>query len=140
MASACRCAVMSAFNAPISVREYPVPDALGPGEMLLKVELAGMCGTDVHLHHGQLNVPCPLILGHETTGLIAGMGSSDTKDWLGRPLSVGDRVSFTVGRPCGTCRYCRVYRLPSRCVNRRAYGVNVSCEKPPHLMGGYGQY
>lgn len=138
--AACRCAVMTAFNAPIEPREYPLPDDLKPGELLIAVELAGICGTDVHLHQGQLDVPLPLILGHETAGRVAAMGDSDTKDWLGQPLKVGDRVAFTVGRPCGTCRYCRVYRLPSRCLNRKAYGVNTPCDAPPHLLGGYGQY
>ncbi|MGE0480265.1 MAG: zinc-binding dehydrogenase [Phycisphaerae bacterium] len=136
----CRCAVMSAFRAPIEVRTLPLPDGLAPGEVLMRVELAGMCGTDVHLHDGQLAVPLPLVLGHETVGRVAALGSSDAKDWLGRPLAIGDRISFTVGRTCGVCRYCRRYRLPSRCVNRKAYGVNLRCDAPPHLVGGYGEY
>lgn len=131
---------MSAFHAPIQTRTFPLPDELHSGELILEVELAGMCGTDVHLHKGQLNVPLPLILGHETTGRIAAIGGASAKDWLGNPLTVGDRVSFTVGRTCKTCRYCRVYRLPSRCQNRTAYGVSLNCGSPPHLLGGYGQY
>lgn len=138
--AACRCAVMAAFHAPIQVRDYPLPRELKPGELLIHVELAGVCGTDVHLHQGQLKVPLPLVLGHETAGRVAALGSGETKDWLGKPLRVGDRVSFTVGRPCNQCRYCRVHRLPSRCVGRKAYGVNTPCEQPPHLLGGYGQY
>ncbi|TWT46163.1 5-exo-hydroxycamphor dehydrogenase [Phycisphaerae bacterium RAS1] len=131
---------MSAFNEPIRPRTFPLPSELKPGELILQVELAGMCGTDVHLHKGQLRVPLPLILGHETTGHVVAMGDSGTRDWLGNLLKVGDRVSFTVGRTCKTCRYCRVYRLPSRCQNRTAYGVSLNCETPPHLLGGYGQY
>ncbi|MBL8879055.1 MAG: zinc-binding dehydrogenase [Phycisphaerales bacterium] len=131
---------MSAFHQPIEVREFALPTALQPGETLVKVELAGVCGTDVHLHKGELNVPLPLILGHETVGRVAALGSSNARDWLGRPLSIGDRVSWTVGRTCGQCRYCRVYRLPSRCVNRKAYGVTTPCGAPPHLLGGYGQF
>lgn len=138
--SSCQCAVMSAFNAPLTVESYPMPADLKPGEIIIKVELAGMCGTDVHLHKGQLKIPLPVVLGHETTGIIAAMGSSNTKDWLDRPLKIGDRVSFTVGRTCKQCRYCRVYRLPSRCMNRTAYGVSLTSAAPPHLLGGYGQY
>ncbi|MGE0596840.1 MAG: zinc-binding dehydrogenase [Hyphomonadaceae bacterium] len=136
----CSCAVMHAFNAPIEVRDLALPERLAAGELLLKVELAGMCGTDVHLHKGQLPVPLPLILGHETVGRIDRLGEGVTRDWLGAPLAVGDRVSFTVGRACGQCRYCRVYQLPSRCQNRVAYGVNLGCETAPHLNGGYAQY
>ncbi len=131
---------MTAFNAPIETRQMKLPEVLRPGEILLKVELAGMCGTDVHLHKGQLNVPLPLILGHETVGHVAALGDGEMSDWLGQPLTLGDRISFTVGRACGRCRYCRVYELPSRCPNRVAYGVNLSCATPPHLLGGYAQY
>ena len=131
---------MSAFNAPIRVETLPLPDSLKPGELIIEVELAGVCGTDVHLHRGELKVPLPLILGHETAGRVVALGASDQPDWLGRPLKVGDRVSFTVGRTCRNCRYCRVYRLPSRCLNRTAYGVSLPCDRPPHLLGGYGQY
>ncbi len=138
--AACSCAVMRAFQRPIETCQLPLPADLKPGEILIKTELAGVCGTDVHLHKGELKVPLPLILGHETTGFIATLGSGDTRDWLGRPLMLGDRVSFTVGRPCGTCRYCRVHRLPSRCLNRKAYGVTTPCDAPPHLLGGYSQY
>ncbi len=137
--SLCRCAVLSAFKRPIETREFSVPDRIQPGEALIEVELAGVCGTDVHLHKGELNIPLPLILGHETTGRVAALGGP-TSDWLGRTLAIGDRVSFTVGRTCGACRYCRVYRLPSRCLQRRAYGVSTPCDQSPHLLGGYGQY
>lgn len=140
MPSDCRCSVLHAFNEPLRLAQYPMPDELASGEMIIEVELSGICGTDVHLHQGQLEIPLPLILGHESLGRVAALGDSDTEDWLGRPLKIGDRVAFTVGRTCGTCRYCRRYRLPSRCENRRAYGVNIGCEASPHLLGGYSQY
>jgi len=130
---------MSAFNRPVTVQEFPLPERLGPGEVLVKVEMAGVCGTDVHLHKGQLPVPLPLIMGHETVGVVADIGG-EASDWLGQALQKGDRVSWTVGIPCGECRYCRVHRLPSRCANRRAYGVNTPCDKRPHLLGGYAEY
>ncbi|HUN81473.1 MAG TPA: alcohol dehydrogenase catalytic domain-containing protein [Phycisphaerae bacterium] len=119
-----RAAVMAEFNKPIAVRDYPLPSNLAEGDVLVKITMAGVCGTDVHLHKGQLNVPLPLIMGHETIGSIAAIGG-EAADWLGNVLKVGDRVSWTVGMPCGTCRYCRFHRLPSRCMNRKAYGVNT---------------
>ncbi len=134
-----KAAVLHAFNAPIEVREFPLPDSLDPGDVLVKVTLAGMCGTDVHLHKGQLDVPLPLILGHETAGTVVETGG-EVADWLGHPLTVGDRVSWTVGMPCGKCKYCRLHRLPSRCSHRKSYGVNTPCDRPPYFLGGYGQY
>lgn len=139
MATTAKAAVMTAFNQAIRVQEYPLPGRLADGEVLVKVTLAGMCGTDVHLHKGQLAVPLPLIMGHETVGVVEAVGGA-ASDWLGTPLKKGDRVSWTVGRPCGECRYCRLYRLPSRCLNRKAYGVNTPCDHAPHFLGGYGQY
>lgn len=135
----CTAAVMSEFKRPVELRDFPVPDRISPGDVLVRVELAGVCGTDVHLHRGELKVPLPLIMGHETTGFVAAIGG-EAKDWLGQSLKVGDRISWTVGIACGQCRYCRVHALPSRCVNRKAYGVNTPCDCPPHLLGGYAQF
>lgn len=131
-------AVMTAFNQPLQLRRFPRPATLDPGDVLVRITMAGMCGTDVHLHAGQLAVPLPLIMGHETVGIVEAL-AGETRDWLGRPLAVGDRVSWTVGLTCGQCRYCRVHRLPSRCLNRRAYGVSLPCDRAPHLFGGYAQ-
>ena len=89
-------AVMTAFQRPIEIREFPVPVDLGPGDVLVRVTLAGVCGTDVHQHQGELAVPLPLIHGHETAGVVAATGG-DCIDWLGSSLSVGDAVSWTVG-------------------------------------------
>ncbi|MCB9856096.1 MAG: alcohol dehydrogenase catalytic domain-containing protein [Phycisphaerales bacterium] len=131
-------AVMSAFNKPVELRDYPVPAELAPGDVLVRVTLAGVCGTDVHLHRGELKVPLPLIMGHETAGTVEATGGR-VSDWLGNELNVGDMVSWTVGMPCGQCKYCRLHRLPSRCSNRKAYGVNTPCDAAPHFLGGYAQ-
>jgi len=139
MTATAQAAVMDAFNTPIAVRDFPLPGELASGDVLVQITMAGVCGTDVHLHQGQLNVPLPLIMGHETVGVVAATGGP-VSDWLGEPLHVGDRVSWTVGMPCGHCKYCRLHRLPSRCANRKAYGVNTPCDHPPHLLGGYAQY
>ncbi len=135
----CAAAVMTGFNAPIEVRRFPLPERLADGDLLVRVDLAGMCGTDVHLHKGQLNIPLPLIMGHESVGTIVEMPVA-RRDWLGRELRVGDRVTWSVGLWCGECRFCRVLRIPTRCVNRKAYGVSTRCDHPPHLLGGYSQY
>ena len=132
-------AVMSAFNEPLEVRTYPLPREMAEGDMLVRVDLAGVCGTDVHLHKGQLPIPLPMILGHESVGTIVTMGAP-RRDWVGNPLALGDRVTWSVGLWCDECYYCRVARIPTRCENRTAYGVSMPCDQPPHLMGGYSQY
>lgn len=134
-----KAAVMTGFQQPIAVEEFPLPTDLAAGDVLVRITLAGVCGTDVHLHKGELAVPLPLIMGHETVGVIEATGGA-VRDWLGNELTVGDTVSWTVGMPCGKCKYCRLHSLPSRCANRKAYGVNTPCNEAPHFLGGYAQY
>ena len=68
-------AVMRAFKQPLAVESFELPEQLSPGDVLVKVRLAGVCGTDVHLHKGELKVPLPLIMGHETTATVAAIGA-----------------------------------------------------------------
>lgn len=135
-----RAAVLAAFNQPLEIREYPVSAALAPGEALVRVELAGICGTDVHLWKGELPVPVPLIMGHETVGRIERLGEGLTRDWRGKPLAVGDRVTWASSIVCGECFYCRIKRQPTRCVSRKAYGISYRADEPPHLRGGHAEY
>ena len=86
--SVCTAAVLTAYRAPLELREYPVPDT-GDGEALIRVEMAGICGTDVHLCDGELNIPLPVILGHETVGRIEKLGRGVDSDWRGQPLALG---------------------------------------------------
>lgn len=134
-----RAAVMPAFQQPLEIREYPEPAELEPGTALVRVEMAGICGTDVHLWLGQLPIPTPLILGHETAGRIERMGEGLEKDWRGEPLRAGDRVCWASSIACGECYYCRVKIQPTRCLLRKAYGISYNCDEPPHLRGGYAE-
>jgi threonine dehydrogenase-like Zn-dependent dehydrogenase len=132
--------VLARFHEPLELREYPAPERPGRGAALVKVEMAGICGTDVHLWQGQLPIPVPVILGHETVGRIAALGEGLERDWTGQPLAVGDRVAWASSIVCGACYYCRVKRQPTRCVARKAYGISYCADEPPHLHGGYAEY
>ena len=131
---------MSGFNQPLEIREYPVPDLIEAGAALVRVEMAGVCGTDIHLWKGQLPIPRPIILGHETVGVVERIGKNLETDWSGSPLREGDRITWSAGMSCGRCRYCTVLRQPTRCFERRAYGISFSCDEPPHFSGGYAEY
>lgn len=131
---------MPDFHQPLEVHHYPLPGKAEPGTMLVKVEMAGICGTDVHLWKGQLPIPLPIIMGHETVGVIEWMGEGVEKDWAGVPLSEGDRVTWSAGILCGHCYHCAVIRQPTRCLNRRAYGISFRSDEPPHFSGGYAEY
>jgi threonine dehydrogenase-like Zn-dependent dehydrogenase len=107
---------------------------------LVRTELAGICGTDVHLWKGELPIALPVILGHETAGRIEQLGAGVDTDWAGNPLRIGDRVTWTSTTSCGDCYYCVKKRQPTRCHQRRAYGIGYRCDEPPHLLGGYAEF
>lgn len=78
------------------LREVAVPDP-APGTILLRQELAGICGTD--LHNWQKGFAEPTFLGHENVGIIEALGSGITHDHVGNPLAEGDRLIFHPRRP-----------------------------------------
>lgn len=133
-------AVLIEYKQPLQARRYPVPESVGEGEALVRIEMAGICGTDVHLWRGELPIPLPVILGHETVGRIEKLGAGLTKDWRGLPVDVGDRITWTSSIVCGECYYCRVKRQSTRCVARKAYGISYCADETPHLRGGYAEY
>lgn len=133
-------AVLEACNAPLRLRNYPLPSKPEPGAALIATRMAGICGTDVHIWRGELPVNLPIILGHETVGVIEQLGEGLTHDWSGNPLAVGDRVTWTSTKSCGHCYYCSEVGQPTRCRSRQAYGIGYSSEDPPHFLGGYAEY
>ena len=133
-----RAAVLPAFERPLEIRTYPEPRELAPGETLVRVEMAGICGTDVHLWLGQLPIPTPVILGHETVGRLERTAGVE-RDWRGQPLREGDRVCWASSIACGECFYCRLKGQPTRCLTRKAYGISYNADEAPHLRGGYAE-
>jgi threonine dehydrogenase-like Zn-dependent dehydrogenase len=134
-----RAIVLEQFNGPLVAREYPLPSP-EPGAALVSTEMAGICGTDVHLWKGELPIALPVILGHETVGRIVELGVGLEADWSGQALHVGDRVAWTSASSCGKCYYCSEKRQPTRCPHRRAYGIGYRCDQPPHFLGGYAEF
>jgi threonine dehydrogenase-like Zn-dependent dehydrogenase len=132
--------VLSQFDAPLELRKFPLPSRMEPGATLVRTEMAGICGTDVHLWKGELPINLPVILGHETVGTIERLGPGLERDWTGQPLRVGDRVTWNSAVSCGRCFYCADKRQPTRCPERRAYGIGYRCDEPPHFLGGYAEF
>lgn len=73
------------------VREFTVPDP-EPGTLLIKQEMAGICGTD--LHNWQKGIKTETLLGHENVGIVTKLGKGVTHDYIGNPIREGDRVVF----------------------------------------------
>lgn len=87
----------------IGFSERPVPSPK-PGEVLVKVEKVGICGSDLHYYEqgriGDYVVKPPFILGHEAGGKVVALGSGVTT------LKIGDTVALEPGKTCGTCEFC----------------------------------
>lgn len=130
-------AVMAGPRRPIEIRAFDRPD-LPPGAALLRTVRSEVCGTDVHLWHGRLTgVPYPIIPGHVTAGTLD-MIRGPLRGIDGSDLREGDRVAFfDVHRTCGRCRACTIHRTPTRCAQRRVYGITDSADEG--LFGGWSQ-
>jgi len=102
----------------LEVQELPVP-VPGPGEVLVRVKACGICGTDLHIFHGDegsaKSTP-PIVLGHEFSGEVAAVGAGVTG------VRPGDRVAVDPNCACGGCFYCRSGK-PHYCSNMLCYGT-----------------
>jgi len=102
----------------VEIREIPDP-VLQPGNVLISTRAVGVCGSDLHMwRNGQSwEIKLPLVLGHETAGVIAAV-ADDVTGW-----AVGDRVVCeTAATICGTCALCRTGRY-NLCPDREGYGA-----------------
>ncbi len=97
----------------------------GPDDVLIQIRAAGICGTDLHIFHGEYEAIYPIIPGHEFSGDVAAVGANV------RNFRVGDRVTADPNIPCGRCDYCQ-RNQPNQCRNLLAIGVTRS--------GGFAEY
>lgn len=95
----------------VDIREVDIPD-LGDGETLVRVELATVCGSDLHTVAGRRAGSCPSILGHEAVGHVIAVGS-------GSDRTAGERVVWSVTVVCGRCARCRAGRSAKCCRVRK---------------------
>jgi len=132
-----RAAVMTAPEAPLEIWAMDDP-VLEPGSILLETVASEVCGTDVHLFHGQLaGVPYPIIPGHVSVGRVLESRGVEV-DALGTPLGTGDEVTFyDVHETCWSCWHCLVARQPNRCPSRKVYGITYSARDG--LLGGWAE-
>jgi len=129
------------------MRTYPYP-TLDHDSAILKVDMAGICGTDRHIYKGEATELrgksiFPYVGGHEVIGTIVEIGDNAAKvlDYDKQPLAVGDRVALAVEVNCGHCVYCRKHYNNTTCLNQiQAYGLHPNCDTKPYLRGGFAEY
>ena len=108
----------------VEVRDIAEPQA-GPGQALIRVRAAGICGTDLHIYHDEFKTVPPVVMGHEVAGDVVAVGP-DTDAPLGARVTTETYFST-----CGHCRYCRDGRT-NLCLQRKSIGSGVN--------GGFTDY
>jgi L-iditol 2-dehydrogenase len=104
------------------------PDLVaGPGEVVIELLAAGICGTDLHIEAGEYPSVPPVTMGHEFCGVVAELGSGVDPAWAGARVT-----SETFYSTCGQCRWCRSGR-PSICTQRRSVGTHVDGAFAPRV-------
>ena len=122
------------IHAPRDLRVEPVPAvAPGAGEVQVRIEAGGICGSDLHyyLHggFGTVRLKQPMALGHEIAGVVTTVGAGVEH------LRPGTRVAVNPSLPCGHCRYCQAGQH-RHCLDMRFMG---SAMRFPHVQGGFRQ-
>ena len=130
--------VLEAFNQPLVMRDFEIP-TLQDGEVLIRLEAAGVCGSDVHMLRGEdPRTPLPIILGHEGVGRVLEV-KGEKRTVEGELLKSGDLILWNRGVSCHRCFHCAVLNEPSLCKNRKVYGINRSSKVAPYVNGCYSQ-
>jgi L-idonate 5-dehydrogenase len=122
------------IHAPKDLRYEDVADQpLGPDDVRVRIEVGGICGSDLHYYNnggfGVVKLRHPMVLGHEIAGVIVETGHNATS------LRPGQRVVVNPSIACGVCDYCRK-GLRNHCSDMRFYG---SAMRTPHVDGGFRQ-
>ena len=122
----------------IEMQEFPLPE-IGDEDGILKMELAGVCGSDPGIFKGKISrAPrtYPIILGHEIVGRVYKMGKSAQQR---HGVKEGDRAIIEYAFGCGLCKACLAGRY-TLCEKMYTYGSMIPCKEPPHLFGAYADY
>ncbi|MFZ9405538.1 MAG: Zn-dependent alcohol dehydrogenase [Burkholderiaceae bacterium] len=94
-----KAAVFHAPNTPLTIEDVEI-DNPGPREVLIRTKVAGLCHSDLHFIEGKYPTPVPIVLGHESAGIVEKVGSDVTY------LKPGDSVITCLSVFCGHCEFC----------------------------------
>jgi len=103
----------------IAKRTEPQPES---NEVLIRVNCAGVCGTDIAIFSGEYDVPLPLVLGHEFTGEISAVGSEVPKDLIGKRVTAEINNTCIAYKRKELCPACK-RNLPTHCTQRTVVGI-----------------
>lgn len=122
---------------PFTLVDTRVAAEPGPGEVLVRIDLATVCGSDLHTATGRRRSPAPSVLGHEQVGTVLAAGG-DVRCQDGTPVVPGLRVVWSVTASCGDCDRCG-RGLTQKCRALFKYGHELLDELAP-LTGGFATH
>lgn len=131
----CLAAVLETANEPFSLRTVTVP-ALQHGQVLVRIRLCAVCGSDLHTFTGRRREALPTIPGHEAVGEIIDIAGA-VNDCDGRPLQIGQRITWSIAVSCHHCDRCR-RGLPQKCRSLQKFGHEEFADG--RLSGGLAEY
>ena len=105
--------------------------------VLVRVNLATICGSDLHTVSGRRSAEVSCVLGHEVVGTVA--APTLLRTVTGEPLHEGDRIIWSLTTCCGKCHYCAHRNLPQKCEEVFKYG-HVQCVGENMLSGGFATH
>lgn len=121
----------------LSFAEYPVPQP-GPGDVVMRVSRANVCGSELHIWNGKHPVKKRGGLGHEMVGTVEALGHGRDVDNAGQPLAVGDRIVATYFQTCDRCAQC-LGGQPNLCDNAYEF-FSKQPEEAPHFHAAFGTH
>ena len=120
---------------PFEICEMPV--AVTSNDVLIRISLSTICGSDLHTVSGRRGAEIPCVLGHEIIGTVA--APTDTRAATGETLREGDRITWSMTASCGTCDYCTNRNLPQKCETMFKYGHSRN-EGATAFSGGFATH
>lgn len=134
--------IFDGADKPLRAADLAFSYPLQPGEILARIRLATICGSDLHTISGQRTEATPAILGHEAIGEVVAMGEGvGDKDVVAglAELRLGDRITWTIADSCGSCLPCTAYGLPQKCDHLFKYG-HAALDNGSGLNGCYASH
>lgn len=123
---------------PFTLVTTTTPGSPDEGEVLVRIDLATVCGSDLHTVNGKRPSPVPALLGHEQVGTVLAVGPGAPSCVDGTAVVPGMRVVWSVTASCGTCPRC-LRDHPQKCRDLRKYGHESLDEQAP-LTGGFATH
>ncbi|KAK2670443.1 Polyketide synthase, enoylreductase domain [Fusarium oxysporum f. sp. vasinfectum] len=114
----------------VAVEDRPKPEIVHPTDVILKVKVSALCGSDLHWYRGHQTIPTGFIPGHEFIGVVSEKGSQVNT------VDIGDVVVATFSTQCGQCFYC-LKKQTSRCSNNFLFGNSAGINS---IDGGQAEF